>query len=258
MTVSGAEIASWLLQTAIATGVATSAFFVLLPTKFGEKYLSFHFDRKLADLKDAQNQKIEALKEQLNHLGDRAKRSNEREYEALSDIWGQFVDAFDSTERCVTQFIEHPDFDRLGTAETAPSTSPFTIPSGQAGLRSRHRSRGISVIYLLKIESVPAQFMFCKRRFGFDADLVNIGDAGHDQAEDIAIRLGCYRHGLWTVERHQKCEVGDMAPGPHRRSARQHEVGRQLHWDRLRHPIAKAWQIDACEQGFAAAQNDGR
>src|SRR4030081_3299790 len=80
--------------------------FIMLPTKFGEKYLSFHFDRKLADLKDAQNQKIESLKEQLNHLGDRGKRSNEREYEALSDIWGQFVDAFDSTERCVTQFIE--------------------------------------------------------------------------------------------------------------------------------------------------------
>jgi hypothetical protein len=98
VTVSGAEITSWLLQTAIAAGSATTAFFVLLPTKFGERYLSFHFDRKLADLKDTQNQKIESLKEQLNHLGDRGKRSNEREYEALSDIWSLFVDAFDSTE----------------------------------------------------------------------------------------------------------------------------------------------------------------
>jgi hypothetical protein len=113
VTVSGAEIVSWLLQTTIAAGVATTGFLVLLPTKFGEKYLSFHFDRKLTDLKNAQNQQIEALKEQLNHLGDRGKRSNEREYEALSDIWGQFVDAFDSTERRVTQFIEHPDFNRL-------------------------------------------------------------------------------------------------------------------------------------------------
>jgi hypothetical protein len=113
VTVSGAEIASWLLQTAFAAGVAATAFVILLPTKFGEKYLSFHFDQKLASLKDAQNQKIEALKEELSHHGDRGKRSNEREYEALSDIWGQFVDAFDSTERCVTQFIEHPDFIRL-------------------------------------------------------------------------------------------------------------------------------------------------
>jgi hypothetical protein len=37
--VSGADIASWLLQTVIAAGVATTAFFVLLPTKIGEKYL---------------------------------------------------------------------------------------------------------------------------------------------------------------------------------------------------------------------------
>jgi hypothetical protein len=35
-------------------------------------------------------------------------------------------------------------------------------------------------------------------------------------------------------------------------------VGRQLRWDRLRHPIAKAWQVDPCEQGFTTAQNDGR
>jgi hypothetical protein len=117
MAVSGAEIASWLLQMAAAAGVATMAFFVLLPTKFGEKYLSFHFDRKLADLKDIQNHKIEGLKEQLSHLGDRGKRSNEREYEALSEIWGQFVDVFLSTERCVTQFIEHPDFTRLSNDE---------------------------------------------------------------------------------------------------------------------------------------------
>lgn len=117
MTVSGAEIASWLLQTAIAAGIATTAFVILLPTKFGEKYLSFRFDRKLAELKDNQDQKIEALKEQLSHFGDRGKRSNEREYESLSDIWGQFVDAFHSTEGCVTQFIEHPDFTRLTDEE---------------------------------------------------------------------------------------------------------------------------------------------
>ena len=35
-------------------------------------------------------------------------------------------------------------------------------------------------------------------------------------------------------------------------------MGRQLRWDRLRHPIAKAWQVNAREQGFTTAQNDGR
>jgi hypothetical protein len=41
-------------------------------------------------------------------------------------------------------------------------------------------------------------------------------------------------------------------------SARQYEMGRQFHWDHLCHPIAKARQVDACKQGFTAAQNDGR
>src|SRR4051794_35629181 len=35
-------------------------------------------------------------------------------------------------------------------------------------------------------------------------------------------------------------------------------MGRQLHGDRLRHLVAKAWQVDACKQGFTATQNDGR
>ena len=38
-----------------------------------------------------------------------------------------------------------------------------------------------------------------------------------------------------------------------RQSTRKHEVRRQLHGDRLRHPVAKAWQVDACEQGFTTA-----
>ena len=43
-----------------------------------------------------------------------------------------------------------------------------------------------------------------------------------------------------------------------RRSTGQHEVGRQLRWDHLGHPIAEAWQVNACEQGFTAAQEDRR
>src|SRR5690349_9094969 len=62
---------------------------------------------------------------------------------------------------------------------------------------------------------------------------------------------------------------GSMQPGPPglrvqvctlapQWSARQHEVGRQFRWDRLRHPVAKAWQVNACEQRFTTAQKNGR
>jgi hypothetical protein len=44
--------------------------------------------------------------------------------------------------------------------------------------------------------------------------------------------------------------------GPFLRSARQHEVGRQLRWDGFRHPIAKPRKVDAREQGLATAQDD--
>jgi hypothetical protein len=107
------ELAAFLLQTAIAAGVATTAFFILLPSKFGEKYLGYHFDRKLAELKDGQNQEIEKLKEQLAHLGDRGKRSNEMEFAAIKLVWESFVEAYLSTVTCAIAALEYPDFTRL-------------------------------------------------------------------------------------------------------------------------------------------------
>ena len=115
--ISWGDIASWLLQTAVATAAAATAFAVLLPTKFGEKYLGFHFDRKLADLKDQQNHEIERLKEQLAHFGDRGKRSNEMEFAAIKQVWESFVEAYLATTTCAIAFIQHPDFRRMSDAD---------------------------------------------------------------------------------------------------------------------------------------------
>ncbi|WP_407158845.1 hypothetical protein [Bradyrhizobium sp. STM 3557] len=115
--ISWGEIVSWLLQTAVAAGVAGMGFVVLLPTKLGEKYLGFHFDRKLADLKDQQNQEIEKLKEQLAHFGDRGKRSNEMEFAAIKLVWESFVEAYLATTTCALGYVEHPDFAGMSEAE---------------------------------------------------------------------------------------------------------------------------------------------
>jgi hypothetical protein len=115
--ISWGEVASWFLQTAVAAVVATTAFVVLLPTKLGEKYLGFHFDRKLAGLKDQQNQEIEKLKEQLAHFGDRGKRSNEMEFAAIKLVWESFVEAYLATTTCALAFVEQPDFTRMSDAD---------------------------------------------------------------------------------------------------------------------------------------------
>lgn len=83
-----------LLASSLAGGVVSLAFFVMaLPTKWGEKYLTFHFDRKLAAFKDSHAQQIEQLRDRLNHLADRGKRSNEKEFEALNEVWVTYVKA---------------------------------------------------------------------------------------------------------------------------------------------------------------------
>jgi hypothetical protein len=111
------DIVSWLLQTAAASGAALIVFIGLLPTKYGERYLGFHFDQKLAQLKDQQNQEIEKLREQLNHLSDRGRRSNEMEFAAIRVVWESFVEAYLSTATCAYASVEFPDFFRMSDEE---------------------------------------------------------------------------------------------------------------------------------------------
>lgn len=117
MTMTTDDIALWIIQTAATAGTTAVAFLVLLPTKWGEKALSFYFDQKLSDLKDRQNQEIEQMKEQLNHLSDRGKRSNEMEFSAIKFVWEKFVEAYLSTITCAMAAIEHPDFTRMPNEE---------------------------------------------------------------------------------------------------------------------------------------------
>jgi hypothetical protein len=114
---SAGDIGSWLLQTATAAGTVALAFFIALPSKWGEKHLGFQFDAKLERLKDGQNQEIEKLKEQLAHIGDRGKRSNEMEFAAIRIVWEGFVEAYLSTATCAFASVEYPDFLRMGEEE---------------------------------------------------------------------------------------------------------------------------------------------
>ena len=96
------------------------AFVVAIPTKIVDAILRGHFDRKLANFKAEQDKEMEKfkhelkqdsdhLKFQLDHLSDRGKLSNEKEYNALFEIWTAFIDAYNSINKSVISFIQHPD-----------------------------------------------------------------------------------------------------------------------------------------------------
>jgi hypothetical protein len=85
---------------------------LLLPTKLGEAIFSYRLGKALEGFKAEQSRELERLKEQLSHVGDRGKRSNEKEYDALSETWNQFVDVLSLTERAIAQFVEFPDLNR--------------------------------------------------------------------------------------------------------------------------------------------------
>jgi hypothetical protein len=112
------DILSWLAQAGIAGVGAIGIMALALPGKIGDRLLSFQFDRRLAIFRDSQEQELEKLRASLRHVGDRGQRLNEKEYEALSEIWKQFIDVLLFTERAIAQFIEHPDLKKMNDEET--------------------------------------------------------------------------------------------------------------------------------------------
>jgi hypothetical protein len=102
-------ILSFLGQSILASGVALFA----ASTRLGERFLNHHFDKRLATFKHDQEQAIEELRAKLEHISDRGKRSNEREFSALSGIWEKLIDAYLATNTCVSSLVEYPDLNSL-------------------------------------------------------------------------------------------------------------------------------------------------
>jgi hypothetical protein len=90
---------------------------LLLPTKLGDALFNYRIGKALEGFKGDQNRELERLKEQLSHLGDRGKRSNEMEFSAIKLVWENFVEAFLATNRCIAQMIDIPDFRAMDDEE---------------------------------------------------------------------------------------------------------------------------------------------
>lgn len=182
---NSSEVLSWLVQAGVAAGGALTALLLALPGKLGDKLLGYHFDRKLADFKDRQEQEIERLKDRLRHFEDRGKRSNEKEYEALSEIWNQFIDVVQITERAVIQFIEHPDLNRMTDEDLKRLLATTELSEQQldgvlkAADKNRAYSQSITWLMLAKAHNQIFEFRAAlkKRSIFIPEKLVDAFDA---------------------------------------------------------------------------------
>lgn len=86
---------------------------LLLPTRLGEALFQSRIGRNLEAFKAKQAGELESIKAQLAHLGDRGKRSNEMEFLAIEKVWRAFVKAWLSTNTCIGQMMQVPDFARM-------------------------------------------------------------------------------------------------------------------------------------------------
>jgi hypothetical protein len=95
-----------------AFGSILTALLLLVP-KFGEMFFKARIDRALEVYKAEQNRDIEGLRERLNHIADRGRRSNENEFNALRSIWEKFIAAYFSTYGAVLNFIQFPSLNQM-------------------------------------------------------------------------------------------------------------------------------------------------
>jgi hypothetical protein len=102
-----------IVQTLASSAVAILAFIGLKSTALGERFLNHHLERKIADLKHAQGEKIEALRADLGHIQDRGRRANELEFDAATKIWHAFVDAYLKTQQAIVDYSSFPDLNKL-------------------------------------------------------------------------------------------------------------------------------------------------
>lgn len=103
----------WLGQTLASSALVILAFLAVRSTAIGERFLSHHLERKIADLRHAHEEKIEALRAQLANLQDRGRRANELEFEAVTKIWRMFCDAWLKTQQAIADYLSFPDLDSL-------------------------------------------------------------------------------------------------------------------------------------------------
>jgi hypothetical protein len=143
------SVAIFLMQALIASG---GSILILSLPKVGDKILSHHLERRLAQLKHDHDQAIEGLRAQLAHLGDRGKHSNEKEFQALEAVWNEFVEAYLATNTCVISMMEFPDLNKLDQDEVVSflDSTDFSAPQKQQVLAANDKNKMYSRLVTLR------------------------------------------------------------------------------------------------------------
>jgi len=183
----------WLGQVVASAALAGIIAFVgllfMLPSKIVNKRLNLWFDQQLEAFKGEQNKEIETLKEQLNHLTDRGRLSNEREYAATAKAWESYVDAHFATMQSVAAFINFPDLNALADEDLEEFLQSNEFSARQvADLRSaRDKNRTFGNIMQLRLINRAGQALhdtrdlIMKQSVFIDRDLQGMFDQNLDR-----------------------------------------------------------------------------
>jgi hypothetical protein len=205
-----ATIISFIAQTIASSAVVILGFIAIRSTNIGERFISHHFDRKIADLKHAHEEKIEALRSDLAHLQDRGRRANELEFDAVTKVWHSFVDAWLKTQQAIMEYMSFPDLNNLSEGDLATfiDSTELSNPQRQQVLSSSDKNDMYSKILRLRTINIAGAAIYdgrqVLRRDGIFIPASVAKSFREPSANYLMLRLSDTQHGHGAGGGYQK------------------------------------------------------
>jgi hypothetical protein len=153
---------AFVAQTLASSAVVILGFIAIRSTNVGERLLSHHLERKIADLKHTHDEQIEALRSDLAHLQDRGRRANELEFEAVTKVWHSFVDAWLKTQQAIVEYMSFPDLNGLSESDltTFIDSTELSNPQRQQVVKADDKNDMYSKILRLRTINIAGAAIY--------------------------------------------------------------------------------------------------
>ena len=157
---------SWIVQTLASSALVLVAFVAVRSTAVGERFLNYHLERKIAELKNSHEEKIEALRADFAHLQDRGRRANELEFEALTKVWNSYVDAWIKTQQAIVEYQSYPDLNKLSSDDflTFLESTELSVPQRKQIVEAADKNAMYSKILRLRTVNIAGAAIYDGRQ----------------------------------------------------------------------------------------------
>jgi len=110
------EITRFIGEVVVYGGGAAAVAYALF-VFLGKNWIENQFAKGLQKYRHRQNEELEEIRYKINTLFDKVTKVHEKEFQVLPEAWGKLTDAINHVHKFVSAFQQHPDINKMSTAE---------------------------------------------------------------------------------------------------------------------------------------------